>query len=85
MITLKKSKEAKTQKWYFTVEAKNGEIVATSEMYKTKAGAKKGIQALGTTLLYDILFGEIRCEEEGKKYPFFLPIPQPDQEPEQTT
>jgi uncharacterized protein YegP (UPF0339 family) len=34
--------------YHFVLNASNGEIVATSERYKTKAGAKKGIESVKT-------------------------------------
>lgn len=38
-------------KWFFRVRAANGEIVAQSESYTTKAAAEKGIRALRRALL----------------------------------
>lgn len=38
-------------KWYFRVRARNGEIVAQSEGYTTRAAAEKGIRALRRALL----------------------------------
>ncbi len=35
--------KASNGEWYFTLKAKNGEVIAVSETYKTKASAKKGI------------------------------------------
>ena len=32
--------------WYFVLKAGNGEIIATSETYTTKAAAKKGINSV---------------------------------------
>ena len=32
--------------WYFRVIAANGEIVAASEGYTTKAGAEEGVEAM---------------------------------------
>lgn len=34
------------KQWYWHVKAKNGEIIAQSEGYKTKQAAQKGIKAL---------------------------------------
>lgn len=31
--------------WFFTIKAKNGAKIATSETYKTRAGCIKGIKA----------------------------------------
>ena len=38
-------KKSKSNKFYFVFRAKNGEVVATSEMYVSKQSAKKGIKA----------------------------------------
>ncbi|MFJ6534409.1 YegP family protein [Microbacterium sp. NPDC091662] len=32
--------------YYWTLEAENGEVIATSEMYQSKAGAQNGIAAV---------------------------------------
>lgn len=37
--------EINTQ-YYWTLEAENGEVIATSEMYESKAGAQNGIAAV---------------------------------------
>lgn len=39
-------RKALNGEWYFIVKAKNGKILLTSEMYKRKANARKGIKAL---------------------------------------
>lgn len=36
----------RTSKWRFTLVAKNGEVVVTSELYTTKAKCLKGIHAV---------------------------------------
>lgn len=36
----------KSREFYFTLVAANGEVIATSEMYQTKAGARKGIRSV---------------------------------------
>lgn len=38
--------KSKDKQFYFTVHSKNGYVVATSETYKTKGGAKKGIASI---------------------------------------
>ena len=43
MITIKKSKNSQ---YYFLVKARNGKVLVTSETYKTRGGARKGIRAL---------------------------------------
>jgi uncharacterized protein len=35
-------------KYHFVLKAANGEIIATSESYTTKAGAKNGIESVKT-------------------------------------
>ena len=37
---------ANRKQWYFVFIARNGEIIATSEMYNSKQSAQKGIRAL---------------------------------------
>jgi len=34
------------EQFYFVLKAKNGEIIATSELYKTRSSALKGINAV---------------------------------------
>ena len=41
--TLKRSSD---DKFYFTLQAANGEVILTSEMYESRSGAFKGIQAI---------------------------------------
>lgn len=38
---------SKNKQYFFSLYAKNNKIVMTSETYKTKAGALKGIDAVG--------------------------------------
>ena len=51
-FTIKKSKTG--GHFYFNLKANNGEIVATSEMYKSKQGCKKGIRAVKRSLFAPI-------------------------------
>lgn len=39
-------KKSKNDKFYFILKARNGEVVAVSEMYESKQGCKKGIRAV---------------------------------------
>ncbi len=39
-------KKARNGKFYFTLVARNGEVIGTSQMYKTKDGCKKGIASV---------------------------------------
>lgn len=41
-----KIKPSKDEKVFFTLEANNGEVLATSETYESKQAAKKGIKAV---------------------------------------
>ena len=41
-------KKSKDEQYYFILKASNGEVIATSEMYKKKAGAENGIQSVKT-------------------------------------
>jgi uncharacterized protein YegP (UPF0339 family) len=43
MIKIKKSKDGQ---YYFTVHAKNGAVLVTSEMYTRKSNARKGAVSL---------------------------------------
>lgn len=48
----------KTHHW-FTVVAKNGQVLVTSETYKTKPSMEKGIKSLLTTLIATDLWKQI--------------------------
>jgi uncharacterized protein len=39
-------KQAKSGQFHFNLKAGNGEIIATSEMYESKASAKNGIESV---------------------------------------
>jgi uncharacterized protein YegP (UPF0339 family) len=39
-------KQAKNGQFHFNLKAGNGEIIATSEMYESKASAKNGIESV---------------------------------------
>lgn len=38
--------EGKTSGWYFRLKANNGQVILTSQKYKTKQGAEKGITSI---------------------------------------
>lgn len=42
----------KDGKWYFHVKARNGKLLASSQGYKRKLGATKGIEALVGNIRY---------------------------------
>lgn len=39
-------KQNRRSEWYFVLKAGNGEVIATSETYSSKAAAKKGINSI---------------------------------------
>lgn len=43
-------KRARDKQLYFVVEGRNGRIICTSELYKSKAGIRKNIVALSSAL-----------------------------------
>lgn len=43
---LKKSTKATAEPFYFVLKASNGQIIAQSEMYSSKAAAHKGIESV---------------------------------------
>jgi len=52
---------------YFVLKARNGEIILTSETYKNKAGALKGIDSVRKNAVNESNF-EIRTSSDGRKY-----------------
>lgn len=60
-------KQAKNKKYYFNLLATNGEIILTSQMYKTKATAKKGIASVQTNAADSAQFNEL-TNKAGKHY-----------------
>jgi uncharacterized protein YegP (UPF0339 family) len=45
-------RKAKDGEYYFTLRARNYEVIATSEMYKTKQACKKGIASVRRNALF---------------------------------
>lgn len=41
-----KIKRAKNGQFFFTIQGKNGQVILTSETYKSRAGCRKGINAV---------------------------------------
>ncbi len=41
-------KKAKNEKFYFVLTAKNGQVIAQSEMYNSKSAAENGIKSVQT-------------------------------------
>ena len=46
---------SKNKKFYFVLKARNGEVVATSEMYNSKQACKKGIIAVRKSLFAPVI------------------------------
>jgi uncharacterized protein YegP (UPF0339 family) len=44
--------KAKDKTFYFVLKAKNGEIIITSETYKTKQACKKGIRSVKVNSIF---------------------------------
>ena len=62
-------KTAKNSQFFFNLKATNGEVILTSEMYKSKASAKNGIESVKTNAASDERF-EKKTNSKGK--PFFV-------------
>lgn len=60
-------KTAKNGKFYFNLLATNGEVVLTSQMYASKASAKKGIASVQTNASNLDQF-ETQTNKGGKEY-----------------
>ena len=60
-------KKAKNGKFYFNLLAANGEVVLTSQMYASKATAKKGIASVQTNASDTGQFEEMK-NKAGKHY-----------------
>lgn len=48
-------KKSVSNKFYFVLKARNGEVIATSEMYTTKPACRKGISAVKKSLLASVV------------------------------
>ncbi len=62
-----KINKAKNGKFYFTLLAANGEVVLTSQMYASKATAKKGIASVKTNASEADQF-EQKTNKSGKHF-----------------
>ncbi|MCA9037741.1 MAG: YegP family protein [Planctomycetaceae bacterium] len=60
-------KKAKNDKFYFNLLAANGEVVLTSQMYASKATAKKGIASVQNSAA-DAEQSEARENDKGEDY-----------------
>ena len=60
-------KRAKNKQFYFNLKATNGEIILTSEMYKSRTGANNGIASVTKNgpncLMYDM-----KMDKRGQYY-----------------
>jgi uncharacterized protein len=46
---------SKNTKFYFVLKARNGEVIAVSEMYESKQGCRKGIRAIRKMLFSPLI------------------------------
>ena len=60
-------KKASKGQFVFNLKASNGQVILTSETYKSKAGAKNGISAVQTNSTKDSKY-ESRTSKNGKHY-----------------
>jgi uncharacterized protein len=58
-------KRSTNGKYHFNLQAANGEIIATSELYESKASAQKGIESVRVNAPRAAL--DDRCEEAAPK------------------
>ena len=65
-FTLKKARNGEI---FFNLHATNGEIILTSETYKSKAGAKNGIESVRTNAPED---GRYERKQSGAQHYFVL-------------
>lgn len=72
-------KRSTNGKYHFNLQAANGEIIATSELYESKASAQNGIESVRVNAPRAAL--DDRCEETAPKpqppKPQAAPKPQP--------
>ena len=62
-------KKGKSGKFSFNLKANNGQVILTSQAYKTKAAAKNGIRSVCTNSEKDVGF-EQKTSKKGE--PFFV-------------
>jgi len=67
MIEILKSKD---KQWYFVVKAKNGRILVTSETYKTRRGALRGVYS--ACKIFDTALAGVDKSEDGRYRVFGL-------------
>lgn len=62
-------KEAKNGQFHFNLFANNGQIILSSEMYKAKASAVKGIESVKTNAPHDDRYER---RQSKKQEPYFV-------------
>jgi uncharacterized protein YegP (UPF0339 family) len=60
-------KKGKSGKFSFNLKAVNGQVILTSQVYKTKAAAKNGIKSVCTNCAKDARF-EQKTSKKGEPY-----------------
>ena len=60
-------KRAGNKQFFFNLKAANGEVVLTSEMYKTRTGVNKGIESV-TKNGPDCLMYDMKMDKRGRYY-----------------
>lgn len=48
-------KKSSNGKYYFLLRARNGEVIATSEMYATKQACRKGVSSVKLSLFAQVV------------------------------
>ena len=66
-------KRAKNKEFYFNLKATNGEIILTSETYKSRTGARNGIKSIQKNGP-DCLRYDMKMDKRGQYY-FLLKAP----------
>jgi uncharacterized protein YegP (UPF0339 family) len=77
-------KRASNGKYHFNLQAANGENIATSELYETKASAEKGIESVRMNAQradIDDRSEQAAPKPQQAKQHSSLPKPQPPREP----
>lgn len=60
-------KRAKNKQFYFNLKAINGEVILTSETYRTRAGARNGIKSVQKNGP-DCLRYDMKMDKQGQYY-----------------
>ncbi|MCP3176739.1 MAG: YegP family protein [Desulfuromonadales bacterium] len=62
-------KKAKDGQFMFNLKASNGQVILTSELYKTKASAENGIESVRKNAVRE---GAFEVRENAKGEPYFI-------------